>query len=1347
MTSLKKGGETLADGTIKILTEIVTTGIEKGLKITAKMITSSAKSLADLGAAAIQVGSSFEASMSQVAATMGITKETIDENGVKPFEVLSQAAKDAGATTKYSATEAAEGLNYLALAGYDAQTAADTLPAVLNLAAAGGLELAYASDLATDAMAALGIEASSANLTQFGDKMAKTASKANTSVGQLGEAILTVGGTAKSLAGGTTELNAALGVLANRGIKGAEGGTALRNVILSLTAPTDKAASALKALGVEVNDAEGNMRPLNDVFTDLNASLADMSESERTQVLNEIFNKVDLKSAQALLAGCGDEFDNLALAIDDSDGAMQQMADTMNDNLNGQITILKSGLEGLGIEVYESVQEPLKNLAKEAQALVSEMTAAFKSGGFEGLAESIGSVLSTIVNKIVAATPKLVDAAAQLVNGLITGITQNASSVAKEAAAVVTNFVTGVTSLLPQLLTTGVKLLSELVKGVSKQIPTLMQTAVTIVTQLVTALVKAIPQLANAGVSLVKGLLSGVTKALPTLFATFPKAVTQLVTALIKAIPQLVNAGVSLVKGLLSGITKALPTLLAAIPALIKGILSALTQAIPQIAAAGVELLSSVVKDLPQIIAAIVQAIPQIISGIISGLAQLAPAIVTAGVELFGGLIKAIPTIIVELLKAIPQIIVAIVEGLLGGIASIFEAAIKLFSPVQEQAGVTVEQMEAAGERVGTFAQALQEATPAAADFSNAVSATGNTMSDLDSKISDCESKITATLQAAYSEQSGLRDQDLEDVKEYTEKWQQLQLEKLGIYKDGQAQILAEAKATATTLTVEQYAEMAAKAESAQSSALSQLSEAKSAEQKILYDAHKAAGTLNTDAYAQDLAALNKKYADEETAIKAATNEIYQTLIEAGQKQADATQATWDSIGQKAQEGVAKTGNIFSVFATTAGDLGELATSEFAAGISGIPDEGSGAMLGLAAEIKANGGAVEGAAASAAQRALEPFEGLSKETEEAGKNTLLGMIEGIEGLESALGDTSEMSAQQVVDAIKSYLGIASPSRVLMEIGQNVIQGLTQGIQGAQNQPANAMTQVGASILSALQGGGLDATSLSKYGATAVSGLAAGVKSTQNTVTSAVTAIGIAATTTLQKDTMSSGIMSGIGKAAISSLASGAKGAQSSVTSTMKTIGTQSQSAIKTGGLNNSTMSGIGSSAVKSVSSGASSVKGTITSAMQKIGSAAASGMKAGMNSQLSSLLSAARSIASKVTAAFKAKLDIHSPSRVMAREVGAPIAQGIGLGFNKSIGSVVRDMERSVEAESFKLPVGATAIQRGIIGYTPNTTPVGNTYNITNNVQSPVPTTVAQSAREANRMTEDTLFKLGVYGI
>lgn len=317
-----------------------------------------AATVGKIGKASIDMGMTFEASMSQVAATMGMTKEEI-EGGSDSFKLLEKAAKEAGATTQFSATESAEALNYLALAGYDAEGAVKMLPKVLNLAAAGGMDLASASDMVTDSMSALGIETKDAD--KFIDQMAKTSQKSNTNVAQLGEAILTVGGTAKVLKGGTAELNAQLGILADNGIKSAEGGTALRNIILSLSSPTDQAAKLMKKLGLEVFDASGKMRGTNDIFNDLNRILGTMTEQKRTQVLSELFNKVDLKSANALLANSGKRFNELSNQILNSEDAASNMAETMNSNLNGAITTLKSGLEGLAITIYDSFKEPLTN--------------------------------------------------------------------------------------------------------------------------------------------------------------------------------------------------------------------------------------------------------------------------------------------------------------------------------------------------------------------------------------------------------------------------------------------------------------------------------------------------------------------------------------------------------------------------------------------------------------------------------------------------------------------------------------------------------------------------------------------------------------------------------------------------------------------------------------------------------------------------------------------------------------------------------------------------------------------------------------------------------------------------
>lgn len=382
------GKKTVSLGDI-IKANLISSAIINGVKALAN-------GLKTLATAAVGVGSDFESGMTLVAATMGITTEEIAA-GSEEFDKLQKAAKEAGATTQFSATQAAEALNYMALAGYDADKSIETLPTVLNLAAAGGMDLATASDMVTDSMSALG---DAAGTTEgFVDKMAKTSQKSNTNVQQLGEAILTVGGTAKNLAGGVVEMNTVLGIFADNGVKGAEGGTALRNVILSLTAPTDKAKKQMEALGLQVFDANENMRPLNETFNDLNGILGTMTQGEQTEVLNSIFNKVDLKSVNALLANSGERFDELSGYISDCDGAAADMAATMNDNLQGKVTILKSGLEGLGIAAYEKFKTPLTNAVENIKEVIGQLQTDLTDGSLSGALEKIATGFGNMVEK------------------------------------------------------------------------------------------------------------------------------------------------------------------------------------------------------------------------------------------------------------------------------------------------------------------------------------------------------------------------------------------------------------------------------------------------------------------------------------------------------------------------------------------------------------------------------------------------------------------------------------------------------------------------------------------------------------------------------------------------------------------------------------------------------------------------------------------------------------------------------------------------------------------------------------------------------------------------------------
>lgn len=321
--------------------------------------------IAAAGTAAVASGLDFDSAMSQVAATMGTTTDQIQE--------LRDFALEMGSTTAFSATEAAQALNYMALAGYDAEESMTMLPTVLNLAAAGNMDLARASDVVTDAQTALGLSLEETQVLV--DQMAKTASSSNTSVEQLGEAILTVGGTARNMHGGIEELNAVLGALADNGIKGSEGGTALRNMLLKLSDPTSKTADALDKLGIQAYDADGKFRDLRDLFPEIAAGLDTLSDAEKNDILGDMFNVRDISKANALLNTSVERWDELSTAIENAGGSAEQMASTQLDNLKGDLTLLKSALEGAAIAVSDVLAPGLRKLTDFITGLVDKFNA------------------------------------------------------------------------------------------------------------------------------------------------------------------------------------------------------------------------------------------------------------------------------------------------------------------------------------------------------------------------------------------------------------------------------------------------------------------------------------------------------------------------------------------------------------------------------------------------------------------------------------------------------------------------------------------------------------------------------------------------------------------------------------------------------------------------------------------------------------------------------------------------------------------------------------------------------------------------------------------------------------
>lgn len=445
-------------------------------------LTAASVAVTGLGAASIATGKNFESGMSQVAATMGVVADSAD------YKVLEKSAKDMGASTAFTSAEAAEALNYLALAGYNAEKAATALPTVLHLAGAGGMELATASDMITDSMAALKLDATQENLSKFADSMAVTAQKSNTSVQELGEGILTIGSTASNLKGGTTELNAALGILADVGLKGADGGTHLRNIILSLQNPTTEAAKTMKQLGVNVYDAQGKMRGVNEIMKDLDKSMIGMSDKKKDSIMSTLFNRTDVAAAGALVTNAGARFDELTGYIDNSAGACEKMYGTMLDNLDGDIAILQSSVEALGIEMYEKLKKPLRSVSKLATNTIGKLSDAFKEGGFHGISDAIGGVLADIIVKGSEFAPKIISMGVSLIEHLVDGIGSNEDAIVDGLFNVISAAVKGIGRLIPKLITVG----GNIVRGIGEKIVENKDAIISYVSALAAEIVRAL---------------------------------------------------------------------------------------------------------------------------------------------------------------------------------------------------------------------------------------------------------------------------------------------------------------------------------------------------------------------------------------------------------------------------------------------------------------------------------------------------------------------------------------------------------------------------------------------------------------------------------------------------------------------------------------------------------------------------------------------------------------------------------------------------------------------------------------------------------------------------------------
>jgi TP901 family phage tail tape measure protein len=660
-------------GGLKQAGEIAGKTLVAGLK-------AAAAAMAAIGAGAVATGkwikdslnvyADYEDSMKQVQATMGLT----GVEGEEAFKKLSEAAKEAGASTRFSASESADALNYLALAGYDAEQAIDALPGVLTLAAAGGMDLAKASDLVTDSMAALGLEIS--DMDSYMDMMARTSQKSNTDVQQLGEGILVAGATMKNAGQELDTLNVMLGVLANRGIKGSEGGTKLRNVIMSLTSPTSAAAKELNSLGISVTDSSGNIREMNEIFEDLNEKLGGLSESDKMNALSNIFNKQDLAAVNALLSGTGDEMNNLYNELANAEGAALQMSETMESGLAGSVRSLKSAYEGLQITIGEQFSDMAGEVVGDVTSLVRDVTAilndGFQEGDITAIGERISSFLMDGIKRISEYLPEVIEMVSIMLTELVNVL------------------VALLPTLLPPLLEGAIALLTGIIDAIVGNIEPLIEMVVYLVTTVAEFIIENLPLLIEAAIQIVVALALGIADALPELIPSIVEAIILIVDTLLNNMDQILNAALQIIMGLAKGLVDALPRLIEALPKIISGIINFITNNLPLIIDMGIKIVLQLAVGLIKAIPQLVAAIPQIITAIITGIGKAAISIVQVGKNIVTGLWNGISSMVSWIKDKI--------SGFVGGIVSGVKGVLGIKSPSTVFAGIGDNMAEGLGE-------------------------------------------------------------------------------------------------------------------------------------------------------------------------------------------------------------------------------------------------------------------------------------------------------------------------------------------------------------------------------------------------------------------------------------------------------------------------------------------------------------------------------------------------------------------------------------------------------------------------------------------------------------------------
>ena len=664
----------------------------------------------------ISTGMAFESSMSNVQALSGATGAD--------FEALSAKAQEMGAKTKFSASEAADAMGYMAMAGWNAKDMLNGIEGVMNLAAASGEDLASVSDIVTDAMTAFGLAADGttkgvANATYFADTLAATAASANTNVGLMGETFKYVGTMAGSLGYSIEDVSLAIGLMANRGLKGSMAGTSLNSVMTRLATNTSGAREAIEKLGVKFYDSSGNARALGDVMTELRDATKGMNNEQKTALANTVAGMEAQKGLLAILNATDDEYNSLADSIKNSTGAAQKQADVKMDNLYGDVTRLKSAWDGLSIKIYtavnalgkskdglgsmRSVVQSVTDIVNKTADAVENLSNVYASSGLSGVAAEVNKMLSGTsdgvknVGAAIAGIGAVVGANAffnsgtwsavgkgiSIVNGGFGGLVSSVASSTKGFKKSASSFLPFEVNIRKSIASMrsdfrqSSKWISSLGEATSQSLQAVSSRFATTGGNVKSALDGISGHVRSFGDNLARNMWDKVNnittplKQMSQKASTILKPFSMVGSVVGKALSTVAGAAVNLGAKTASGLTKIMGLALKAL----------MPAALVAAALAGIGLLySQFGTQIDQILSMAQTKGPQIITNLVNGISSRLPDLIQQGGKLVSGLLDTITANLPAVLNGGVTLVQSLVSGLISALPSLATSATNMIS-------------------------------------------------------------------------------------------------------------------------------------------------------------------------------------------------------------------------------------------------------------------------------------------------------------------------------------------------------------------------------------------------------------------------------------------------------------------------------------------------------------------------------------------------------------------------------------------------------------------------------------------------------------------------------------------